>query len=110
MQSLYEQRITITTSLNSSNLPNTPAVLRAIEKITGHVRAFGKFFRRLQQLETKKFVLLPICTDIVLYYWSKVVQSTAVSPELINGITKMTITHLRVTERKDRYPVCCFPC
>ena len=85
MQSLYEHRITITTSLSSSNLPNAPPVLQTIEKITRHVRAFGKFFRRLQQLETKKFVLLPICTDIVLYYWSKVVQSTEVSPELING-------------------------
>ena len=89
MQSLYEQRITITTSLNSSNLPNAPSVLLVIEKITGHVRAFGKFFRRLQQLEMKKFILLPICTDVVLYYWSKVVQSTEVSPELINGIIQM---------------------
>ncbi|KAF9653383.1 ARM repeat-containing protein [Thelephora ganbajun] len=84
MQSLYEHRIAITTSLNSSNLPNTPPVLLTVEKITQHVRAFGKFFRRLQQLETKKFVLLPICTDVVLYYWNKVVQSTEVSPELIN--------------------------
>jgi len=85
MQSLYEHRITITTSLSSSSLPNTPQVLLTIEKITRHVRGFGKFFRRLQQLETKKFVLLPICTDIVLYYWNKVVQSTEVSPDLING-------------------------
>jgi len=86
MQSLYEQRIVITTSLNSSTLPNTPPVLLAVDKITRHVRTFGKFFRRLQQLETKRFVLLPICTDVVLYYWNKVVQSTEVSPELINGI------------------------
>ena len=86
MQSLYEHRITITTPLTSSNVLNAPPALLTVEKITSHVRAFGKFFRRLQQLETKKFVLLPICTDIVLYYWSKVVQSTEVSPELINGI------------------------
>jgi len=85
MQSLYEHRIAITTSLNSSNLPNTPPVLLAVEKITRHVRAMGKFFRRLQQLETRTFVLLPICTDIVLYYWSVVVKSTEVSSELING-------------------------
>jgi len=91
MQSLYEHRITITTSLNSSNLPNTPPVLLTIEKITQHVRAFGKFFRRLQQLDTKKFVLLPICTDVVLYYWNKVVQSTEVSPGLINGIPEALV-------------------
>ena len=86
MQSLYEHRITITTSLNSSNLPGTPPVLLAIEKITHHVRTFGKFFRRLQQLVTKEFVLLPVCTDVVLYYWNKIVQSTEMSPGLINGI------------------------
>ena len=93
MQSLYEKRITVTMALSSSNLPNTPAVLSSIEKITGHLRTIGKFFRRLQQLETKKFVLLPICTDIVLYYWNKVVQSTEVSPELINGISEMIIAY-----------------
>lgn len=97
MQSLYEHRITVTTSLNSSNLPNTPSVLLAIEKITRHVRTFGKFFRRFQQLDTKKFVLLPICTDIVLYYWNKAVQSTEVSPELING------TLLRIDARTIAY-------
>ena len=85
MQSLYERRIAITTSLNSSNLPNTPPVLLTVERITRHVRAIGKFFRRLQQLETRKFVLLPMCTDVVLYYWSVVVKSTEVSPEVING-------------------------
>lgn len=110
MQSLSEQRITVTTSLNSSNLPNTPQVLRTIEKTTGHVRTFGKFFRRLQQLDAKKFVLLPICTDIVLYYWNKVVQSTEVSPELINGIPKMIIHFVALAERRHRYPVCCFSC
>lgn len=91
MQSLYEQRIMVATSLSSSDVPNTQQVLRTMEKLTAHVRSFGKFFRRLQQLDTKKFVLLPICTDIVLYYWSKVVQSTEVSPELINGIPQTTI-------------------
>jgi len=85
MQSLYERRIAITTSLSSSNLPNTPSVLLTVERITRHVRAIGKFFRRLQQLDIKKFVLLPICTDVVLYYWSLVVKSTEVPPEVING-------------------------
>ena len=107
LQSLYEHRIVITTSLNSSNLPNTPPVLSAVERFTSHVRAFGKFFRRLQQLETARFVLLPICTDIVLYYWSKVVQSTEVSPELINGTPlRITVSCLFVfAEISYRYPV-----
>ena len=109
MQSLYEHRITITTSLNSSGLPDTPSVLLAIEKITRHVRTFGKFFRRLQQLETKKFVLLPICTDIVLYYWNKVVQSTEVSPELINGTPLRTDAHYYLLKGLADTPYAVFP-
>lgn len=109
MQSLYEHRITITTSLNSSNLPNTPSVLLAIEKITRHVRTFGKFFRRFQQLDTKKFVLLPICTDIVLYYWNKVVQSTEVSPELINGTLLRIDAHNCLLEGLADTPYAVFP-
>ena len=102
MQSLYEQRIAITTSLNSSNFPNTPLVLLAIERITKHVRAFGKFFRRLQQLDSKRFILLPICTDVVLYYWSKVVQSTEVPPDFINGTSEITILFLPLVEKERR--------
>lgn len=109
MQSLYEQRIAITTSLNASKLPNTPPVLKTIEIMTRHVRCFGKFFRRLQQLEAKNFVQLPICTDIVLYYWNKVVQSTELSPELINGTLGMTLYSFVLAERKYRYPICRFP-
>ena len=105
MQSLYEHRTAITTSLNSSNLPNTPPVLLTIERITRHVRAMGKFFRRLQQLELRKFVLLPICTDIVLYYWSVVVKSTEVSPELINGTSFTNNGTLVFTEKSCRHPI-----
>lgn len=96
MQSLHEHRIMLTTSLNASNLPNSPPVLLAIERITRHVRAFAKFFRRLQQLDTKRFVLLPICTDVVLYYWNGVVRSTEVSPELINGTRPITNNDLLI--------------
>lgn len=109
MQSLYELRITITTSLSSSSLPNTPPVLLTVERLTRHVRAFGKFFRRLQQLETKKFVLLPICTDIVLYYWNKVVQSTEVSPELINGTLLRIDVHCHLLKGFADTPYAVFP-
>jgi len=109
MQSLYEHRITITTSLISSSLPDTPLVLLAVERATRHVRAFGKFFRRLQQLEAKKFVLLPICTDIVLYYWNKVVQSTEVSPELIDGTTLRTGAPCHLLKEFTDTPYAVFP-
>lgn len=72
---LSEQRIGLMLALRSS--PDTSPVTHAtVDKLTRHVRVFGKFFRRLQQLEPAKFVELPTCNDVVLYYWEKVVQAT----------------------------------
>lgn len=53
-----------------------PITTLSIDRLTRHIRLFGKFFRRLQQLDTAKFVELPSCNDMVLYYWSKVVEAT----------------------------------
>jgi hypothetical protein len=85
MQSLFERRIDLTTSLLVSNSVDV-GVLSSVDKLTRHLRVFGKFFRRLQQLNNKQFVLLPMCTDIILYYWSKVVQASNASPEFIGGL------------------------
>ena len=40
----------------------------------------------MQQLSTGIFALQPACADLVLYYWSKVVQATNGPPEHIAGI------------------------
>lgn len=66
--------------------PDTSPVTHAtVDKFTRHVRVFGKFFRRLQQLEPAKFVELPTCNDVVLYYWEKVVQATNGPQDMIKG-------------------------
>lgn len=66
--------------------PDTSPVTRAtVDKLTRHVRIFGKFFRRLQQLEPAKFIELHTCNDMVLYYWEKVVQATNGPPDSIKG-------------------------
>ncbi|KAG6328294.1 hypothetical protein ID866_10795, partial [Astraeus odoratus] len=79
---LSEQRISFMLALRSSPSadPVTPVT---VDKLTRHVRVFGKFFRRLQQLEPARFVELPTCNDMVLYYWDKVVQATNGSPDMI---------------------------
>lgn len=56
--------------------PCDPITTFSIERLASHVGVFGKFFRRLQQLDSAKFVELPTCNDMVLYYWSKVVEAT----------------------------------
>ncbi|OCH87913.1 ARM repeat-containing protein [Obba rivulosa] len=73
-QALSELRIDLVIALKSS--PSSPVAERSIDLLTRHVRLFGKFFRRLQQLAVNRFVALPLCSDLVLYYWSKVVQAT----------------------------------
>ena len=57
----------------------------SIDYLTRHIRQYGKLFRRMQQLSCARFVSLNTCSDLVLYYWSKVVQATDAPPESIAG-------------------------
>lgn len=43
----------------------------------------------MQQLSTSIFALQPACADLVLYYWSKVVQATNGPPEYIAGMIQL---------------------
>jgi hypothetical protein len=70
--------------LRSAAAPPDPIVLRSLNLIYKSVCTFGKYFRRLQQIDVARFVELPLCDDLVLYYWEKVVQANA-SAELIEG-------------------------
>jgi len=68
-----------------------PITTLSIDRLTRHIRVFGKFFRRLQQLDAAKFVELPGCNDMVLYYWSKVVEATDHrSEDMIQGTRKLS--------------------
>ncbi|KAI0677486.1 ARM repeat-containing protein [Trametes maxima] len=83
LQAISELRISLTSALSSA--PSDPVTQRALELLTRHVRIFGKLFRRMQRDNTAHFVTLPICGDLVLYYWSKVVQATTGPAEQIAG-------------------------
>jgi hypothetical protein len=83
LKTLIELRINLIAALRSSG--TDVAASTTIDILTRHVRLFGKFFRRLQQLAVSRFVMLPMCRDLVLYYWDKVVQATNGPPELISG-------------------------
>ncbi|KAI0092637.1 armadillo-type protein [Irpex rosettiformis] len=76
LRTIIELRINLVSALRlSPEVSNSPAEL-SIRTLTRHMRLFGKFFRRLQQLDVQRFVALPGCGDLILYYWSKVVQAT----------------------------------
>ncbi|KAH9943383.1 ARM repeat-containing protein [Epithele typhae] len=57
--------------------------LRVLDLLTRHVRVFGKLFRRMQRDRPTYFVTLPTAGNLVLYYWSKVVQATSGPSEQI---------------------------
>lgn len=84
-QALSELRINLLIALQSTPSSSSLVTQRSIDFLTRHIRLFGKFFRRLQQLAVNRFVALPLCSDLVLYYWSKVVQATNGPSEYIAG-------------------------
>ena len=86
VKSLIAMRQTIVLSLlqndpaeNDQNLRRTMAVL------TRHIRLFGKFFRRMQQLSHERFVLLPTSGELIMFYWTQVVESTNYPGSFVAG-------------------------
>ncbi|CDO76254.1 hypothetical protein BN946_scf184470.g12 [Trametes cinnabarina] len=86
LQAVSELRINLCSALGS---PTAPVTQRALELLTRHLRIFGKLFRRMQRDSPTHFVTLPMCGDLVLYYWSKVVQATTGAPEQIADSTQV---------------------
>lgn len=60
--------------------PSMGSYLPSVKILTKHIITFGKFFRRMQVLSHQRFALLPMCGDLVLFYWSQVVDASS-SPE-----------------------------
>jgi hypothetical protein len=85
LRGLYEARIGLLMDLRSAAMPPDPITMRSLNLLYKLVCTFGKFFRRLQQFDVPRFVELPLCDDVVLYYWEKVVQANT-SAELIKGM------------------------
>ncbi|TFK29370.1 ran binding protein 11 [Coprinopsis marcescibilis] len=74
VQNLVVVRKTMVTARQQN--PSLENYLPAIKILTKHLLAFGKFFRRLQQLSHQRFASLPMCGDLVLFYWSQIVEAT----------------------------------
>jgi hypothetical protein len=89
LRGLYETRVALLMNLRSASMPPDPVALHSLSLLYKFVRTFGKFFRRVQQVEVARFVDLPLCDDLVLYYWEKVVQANS-SAELIEGMLVRT--------------------
>lgn len=85
LQSLADLRHTIVFAFAQNGQLEPLSSSMSIGVLTRHIRLFGKFFRRLQQLSHARFVELPTCADLVLFYWSKVVDATSGPREYVAG-------------------------
>ncbi|KAG6880368.1 hypothetical protein C0992_007779 [Termitomyces sp. T32_za158] len=84
VKGLIALRTDVVIGMIQANSSTNPQVQRFIDIFTRHVRVFGKFFRRLQQLSPARFIALPTCSDLILYYWSQVVRATTEAPNLVS--------------------------
>ena len=80
-----ELRSKVIVSLARAGVQFDSQTSRSLNILTRHLRIFGKFFRRLQQLSPGRFVVLPMCSDLILYYWSQIVDATNGPTDLISG-------------------------
>ena len=85
LRALTQLRNVVVTSLTRNGLAIDSTTRPSVDILTRHIRHFGKFFRRLQQLSQSQFVELPMCGEMILFYWSQVDEATRGPPELISG-------------------------
>ncbi|PPQ83268.1 hypothetical protein CVT25_004007 [Psilocybe cyanescens] len=83
VKALAELRKGIVMSLLNNELPANEQTRRTVSVLTRHLRTFGKYFRRLQQLSSERFISLPMSDDIVMYYWSQIVDSTSYPQNMV---------------------------
>ncbi|KAF8623412.1 hypothetical protein AX15_006355 [Amanita polypyramis BW_CC] len=83
LQSLVNLRQDIVLNLVRSGQQELLRSSRTTNILTRHIRLFGKFFRRLQQLSHARFIGLPVCADLILFYWSQVVNATSSPREYV---------------------------
>jgi hypothetical protein len=87
---LADLRINLVLAIHNSE-PWPSLTTRSIDQFTRQVRLLGKFFRRLQVLSVRRFVSLPRCTDMILFYWEKVVRSASSPSEMTAGKTTLSV-------------------
>ncbi|KDQ29318.1 hypothetical protein PLEOSDRAFT_1038626 [Pleurotus ostreatus PC15] len=83
LRTLFEIRKNVLQSVPPSSITSDANLNKSVDILTRHIRLFGKFFRRLQQLSASRFVDQPMSTDLILYYWSQTIESSNRSPDAI---------------------------
>ena len=86
LKTISDLRLDLVLALHANHTEPDAVTRVCLDQVTRHVSTFGKLFRRLQQNSVARFVALPMCSELVLYYWDKIVQATNGPPEFIAGV------------------------
>lgn len=62
-------------------LPNSQAFVTH-QILTKHIRRFGKFYLRLASVDHKRLAELPNCSDMVMFYWTQIVEAAKNLPKI----------------------------
>lgn len=94
LKGVSELRKSIVLSLLNNEIAATEQTNKTVSMLARHLRMFGKFFRRLQQLASERFALLPPSSDLVMFYWSQIVDSTSSPQNLVSGMVQTLFVSL----------------
>ena len=82
LKTLYELRVKLILAIGSS--PTNAASMRSLDYLTRHIKTFLKMTRTMQRANYGEFVNLPGSNDLLLYYWSTVIQASQ-AREMVAG-------------------------
>ncbi|KZT42903.1 ARM repeat-containing protein [Sistotremastrum suecicum HHB10207 ss-3] len=68
-------RLLVLKALKDTGSAPSQAAAQCLNMLNKHILAFGKMFRKWQKTSSSRFVKLPSCSQLVLYYWGLVEQA-----------------------------------
>lgn len=78
-------RSSFVASVLASNRLNDVACRRTMDLLVKRIKGYGKFYFRLAMLNPGRFVELPSCTDMIMFYWTEIEKATEAPPQSIAG-------------------------
>lgn len=83
LQQFVGLRTNFVASVLGSGRLNDEPCRRTMDLLSKRIRAYGKFYYRLAILGPARFVELPNCTDMIMFYWSEIEKATNAPPQSI---------------------------
>ncbi|KAI5893425.1 ARM repeat-containing protein [Schizophyllum commune H4-8] len=76
-------RSSFVASVLASNRLSDAACRKTMDLLVKRIKGYGKFYFRLAMLNPGRFVELPSCTDMIMFYWTEIEKATEAPPQSI---------------------------